>query len=310
MRRHYLPSLSPFVVALAALAIGQTPVFGQLQLQPKQRPLIMDAPTVSFVDPAAPHQIKLEIKGGPITGAPAGFTVQWMTLDEFAANGNQWYDEDDPRLYEASFTGDKGGVGGASNYNLGKKESTFVVIGESLFDDAGATTDEAESLYYRTWYIFRAYAHALPNYQESNYSGKASGRTGPCPGECITKTQGYWKNHYPDKWPQDVLTNGLTLGNVNYTAQELEDIFNTPAQGNGLISLAHQLIAAKLNIESFGLPMNPNDAAAILATIADADALIGNLVVPPVGNGFLSPADTSDLNDALTTYNEKYDCGD
>jgi hypothetical protein len=45
-----------------------------------------------------------------------------------------------------------------------------------------------------------------------------------------------------------------------------------------------------------------------LDTIADADALIGDLVVPPVGSGFLEPSETSALNDELTVYNEKYDC--
>ena len=40
----------------------------------------------------------------------------------------------------------------------------------------------------------------------------------------------------------------LTLGTVTYSQAQLLAIFNTPVRGNGLISLAHQLIAAKLNI--------------------------------------------------------------
>jgi hypothetical protein len=256
----------------------------------------------------SPHRVKLQVVGGPKTGAPAGFTVMWMTLAEYVANGNQWYNLDDPRLYLCSFSGADGGVGGKSNYNLGKKESVVVEIGESLFDDPGADTDEDEALYYRTKYIFRAFAHASGTFGKSGNSGNQVAQTSPCGGECITKTQGYWKTHFPDAWPQDVIDNGLKLGNVTYTAQELEDIFNTPAQGNGLISLAHQLIAAKLNILSFGLPHDQNAAQAILDAIAAADALIGDLVVPPVGNGFLKPSDTSDLTETLTTYNETYDC--
>jgi hypothetical protein len=90
----------------------------------------------------------------------------------------------------------------------------------------------------------------------------------------------------------------LTLGNVSYTDLQLLSIFNTPAQGNGLLTLAHQLIAAKLNIA------NGADSTDIAQAISDADALIGSLVVPPVGGGFLAPGATSTLVHALTDYNE------
>jgi hypothetical protein len=32
--------------------------------------------------------------------------------------------------------------------------------------------------------------------------------------------------------------------------------------------------------------------------------MIGGLIVPPIGNGYLSPAQTSELTDTLTEYNE------
>src|SRR5437899_1307584 len=56
-------------------------------------------------------------------------------------------------------------------------------------------------------------------------------------------TQGYWKNH-PAAWP----VSSLTLGSVGYSEAQALSIFKTPVQGNGLISLAHQLMAAKLNL--------------------------------------------------------------
>jgi hypothetical protein len=65
-----------------------------------------------------------------------------------------------------------------------------------------------------------------------------------------------------------------------------------------LVLLAHQEIAAKLNIA------NGADGSCIQQTLADADALIGDLVIPPVGNGFLSPQDVSTLADTLGEYNE------
>ncbi len=103
-----------------------------------------------------------------------------------------------------------------------------------------------------------------------------------------TFTQGYWKNH--TDWP----VANLTLGTTVYTKTQLLSIFGTPVSGNGLVSLAHQLIAAKLNVSS---------GAAVSASIVAADALIGSLVVPPIGAGFLAPATTSALTSALDNYN-------
>ena len=100
-----------------------------------------------------------------------------------------------------------------------------------------------------------------------------------------TLTQGFWKNHEED-WP----VSSLTLGSASYTQAQLLTIFGTPVKGNGLISLAHQLIAAKLNIA------NGASASAISSTIAAADAMIGSLVVPPSGTGYLDPSVTSALS--------------
>jgi hypothetical protein len=69
-------------------------------------------------------------------------------------------------------------------------------------------------------------------------------------------------------------------------------------RGNGLISLAQQLIAVKLN-QAAGAAVPASVATAITA----ADALTGAKVVPPVGNGYLAPASTSALTTVLDTYN-------
>jgi hypothetical protein len=112
------------------------------------------------------------------------------------------------------------------------------------------------------------------------------------PGGCVFG-QGYWKTH-PEAWP--VTT--LQLGNVTYDQQQLLDILSEPVRGNGLVSLAHHLIAAKLNVA------NGADPSCIQQTIADADALIGDLVVPPVGDGYLATRDVEALKDVLEDYNE------
>ncbi len=80
-------------------------------------------------------------------------------------------------------------------------------------------------------------------------------------------SQGFYKK--PEHWPSGVTQ--LTLGSQTYTKQEAIDLLNTPPQGDASISLAHQLIAAKLN-QIVGLPATP----AQLQAIADADALLSS----------------------------------
>jgi hypothetical protein len=116
--------------------------------------------------------------------------------------------------------------------------------------------------------------------------------TGTCAQAGCTLTQGYWKTHATG-WP----VSGLTLGSVSYTNAQLLAILNEPVAGNGLISLAHQLIAAKLNLASWA------DGSAIASTVPAADALIGALVIPPGGAGWLAPSSTSALTTALDDYN-------
>jgi hypothetical protein len=90
----------------------------------------------------------------------------------------------------------------------------------------------------------------------------------------------------------------LQLGNNVYDQEQLLSILHQPVRGNGLVLLAHQLIAAKLNIA------NGADGSCIEQTLADADALIADLLVPPVGTGYLRPADVSALADTFDDYNE------
>jgi hypothetical protein len=220
-----------------------------------------------------------------------------MTAADYAANGNQWYGSDDPRLCKASFSGNAS----LSRYNLSAGQCVTVDVGEFLFDN-GASTNCAGALVCGTAYVFHVFGHATSTLNRSDFTANLTCSTLACfDVQGCTLTQGYWKTHGPiptgtnsNEWP--VTT--LDLGSVTYTDLQLQSIFDTPAGGNGLIALAHQLIAAKLNIA------NGADGMAAAAAIAAADALIGGLVVPPVGSGFLSPATTSSLITTLTNYNE------
>jgi len=258
------------------------------------------------------------------TGLPAGFSIQWMTCEEYAEHKeagrdgvlgvnpvtgidddvtvrNTWYASDDPRLCKASFSGNAN----LSRYNLAAGECVTVNVGEFLFD-SGASSNCIEALSCDTCYVFRAFGHATSALNRSDFTSTLSCRTLPCDegdeGGC-TYTQGFWKTHGPigcatgentNAWP----VSSLTLGSVSYTDLELCSILNTPAAGNGLIALAHQLIAAKLNVA------NGADSTDADVAIAAADALIGALVVPPVGAGTLPASATGSLITALATYNE------
>jgi hypothetical protein len=261
----------------------------------------MSTPTLTCGSSAASY-INVVVTAGA-TGAPAGFTLQWETLADYQTYG--WPSSDTttvPSFCAASLSG----VPGASQWNLAPGASVTVQVGDNLFDTLGASTScPSTSLLCGTTYVFRAFAHANNTLQRSDWSATLNCNTLPCTGGGCTFTQGYWKTHGPgdclagnntNVWP----VTSLTLGNVSYTDIQLCAIFGTSGAGNGLISLAHQLIAAKLNVA------NGADGSAVAQAISDADALIGNLVVPPTNGSTdsLTSAQVSALVTALTNYNE------
>jgi hypothetical protein len=239
--------------------------------------------------------IGIQVTAGA-TGLPAGFSLQWMTLADYTANNYQWYNSDDPRLCKASFSGNAND----SRYNLGAGQSIYIKVGEILLDN-GASSNCTDALLCETDYVFRAFGHAINARQRSDFTANRTCTTLDCDthGGC-TYAQGYWRTHGPEGCATGNNLNewgvsSLMLGSVTYTDLELCSILNATVSGNGLIGLAHQLIAAKLNVA--------NNATSIQA-IADADALIGSLVIPPVGGGYLSPGATNNLVNILATYNE------
>jgi hypothetical protein len=207
-----------------------------------------------------------------------------MKLADFVANGNQWPD-DPAQVCQATFPN-----------NLAPSQTQEVVIGDDrLFDSLGVQSDcSGDPLLCDTAYVFRCRANETQSCDTSEWSNTIACATLPCnPGKNCTYTQGYWKNH-TDVWP----LKSLMLGAVSYNGSQLLQILNRPAQGNGLVMLAHQLIAAKLSIANGANP------TAVQQTIIGADSMIGGLIVPPSGNGYLSPNQTSNLTETLTEYNE------
>jgi hypothetical protein len=259
------------------------------------------------------------------TGLPGGFSLQWMTAADLAEAGGVWptadVDELGNLLYcKASFSG-KANLG---TYNLGPGACKTVEIGDTLFDQNGASsTCPKTPLECGTDYAFRGFGHAIKQLQRSDFA-YLSGTTGDCSasncrlslfpytGAC-TNTQGYWGTHgftptgnNSNEWTFTT----LTLGSVStYTQEDIQKILDSPGGGNGLVILAHQLITARINILQ-GAPDTD-----IAADIAAADGLIGGMVVPYNANtgpgpivwsnsNTLSTASTSSLVSKLTAFNE------
>jgi hypothetical protein len=286
-------SLVALVAVLGVVGLLAAPAFAA------NKKTKMDTPAITCGG-STQASINVQVCAGA-TGAPAGFSIQWMTGAEFTANGG-WPLSDDSSLCAAGFSGNAN----LSRYNLGPGECVMVNLGEFLFDN-GASTTCAGALVCGTDYVFRAFAHATNTLSRSDFTPNLTCSTQPCgnSGGC-TLTQGFWKTHSPTvcavdptsplciDWP----VTSLLLGTVSYDVSQLISILDTPAAGNGLIVLAHQLIAAKLNVAAGA---DPTDVA---GAIAAADTLIGSQVVPPVGSGSLKPSATSGLTTTLASYNE------
>ena len=261
----------------------------------------LDAPTLALTAEGY-FKARLTVTAGA-SGAPGGFTLWWMRRSDFDANGG-WFPEGNAVQFEARFDGEPTlhrFEGDAESFLLGPHE-VITVEGGDLFDETGVT-HSSDLLEPGTRYVFVAFANETTGWEQSARSANVFGATGLNP-NC---TQGFWKTHGPEpcqegnntnEWP----VNNLTLGTVNYTDLELCSIFQEPAAGNGLISLAHQLIAAEFNV------LIGADPSCIEDDLASAHALIGGLVVPPVGGGFLHPSATGTLTQALDDYNNGLLC--
>ena len=273
-------------------AVGNESALGVKKAAADSKPTL-DTPTLACAG-ASQASITVRFTAGA-SGAPAGFSLQWMKKADYDLSG--WPAGDSATLCEAGFSGNAN----LSRYELAGGESVDIEVGDFLFDN-GASTNCTEPLECGVTYVFRAFAHATSTSKRSEWSANLECATLACTQVVVcTYTQGYWKTHGPiptgnntNQWP----VASLMLGSMDYTDLQLLDILNTtPAGGNGLVALAHQLIATKLNIA------NGSDATAIAAAVANADALIAGLVVPPIGSDRLAASTTSALTQLLDDYN-------
>ena len=304
--------------AVACLGLGVAGLFfgsGIKAAGPKPK---LSVPVLAC-DASTPASITLQVCAGA-TGAPAGFSLQWMTAADFAANGG-WFTSEDPRLCKASFSGNASG----SRYDLAANACVTIEVGDFLFDN-GSSTNCANALSCGTSYVFHAFAHANSSTQKSDMTANLTCSTAACPATCYALSQGYWRNHLGDivdpdgipgnaddyldysDWPAAIVTaGGLQLGNNFYTLNQLNAILHaTPAGGNQLVSLAHQVIAVEFSVSAYGWAPNSAEQQACLAA---AHAAIGSLLIPPVGSGFVKGTLSSLIDCLDTEYIQAFHCG-
>jgi hypothetical protein len=283
-----------------------------------------DTPTVTCIG-STQNTLFLQVCAGP-SGAPAGFSVQWVRHSDFpaltcGASGEDalWPPSNGGTICKASFSG----TPGCSIYNLAPNACVIVEIGN--LNDAecgvGLSNCGADELECGMEYVFRAFAHANSTKQRSDFTPNVCCSTDPCMPTCVL-TQGYWNTHgcdYPAPFmpgtpdPTDLDMNGvpdnlegqcgvqgnspnsqcpcdalstISIGSIAYNQCDLLCSLDQTGAGNALRILAHQLIAAKLNVlngasdagvvmaSCAGLPANPYDGYTVAQLIVAADNLI------------------------------------
>lgn len=122
-----------------------------------------------------------------------------------------------------------------------------------------------------------------------------------------TYQQSFWSNSIQGELllrflmqPPDTMIAGLN----KYKLSEVNRILDEPVASNALLTLSHQLITAKINI------MNGANANAIAATVANADAAIGALALPPFSTNYIDSSTKPGINFLyLATQLERFNLG-
>lgn len=138
-----------------------------------------DTPTITVVA-TTQNTIELSICAGA-TGAPAGFSVQWMKAVDYY--GKESYD---PTIDVGAWNGDLSchasfsGNANDTNWNLAPNSCVDVVIGGLNDADPGVSFSCTGPLVCDTGYVFRVFAHASSDYQRSAFSTPVYFETSPC----------------------------------------------------------------------------------------------------------------------------------
>ncbi len=262
-------------------AIGAGVLLPALERAAEGQVVRMDPPRIRCLN-ATQHTLFLEVCAGP-SGAAGGFEIQWVGHSQVAALVCGTSKQQDGLWPASACKAAFIGSASCSAFSLAPNACTVVEIGNLQdatciveFSNSGlCARDELDCA---TEYVFRARARTDGVKPQSLFTANLCCSTEVCVAGCV-RTQGYWRNH-PEAWP----VSSLLIGSITYSQADLLTNLGSPAQGNAVRILSHQLIAAKLNIASGASgsaqisdpldPSNPYNGMTVNDVIATADALI------------------------------------
>src|ERR1051325_3969047 len=272
------------VLAPTGIVFNQTFTGGNFDTSDRANLQLPNEAACSVADPC---NVAIEINGTQVYSSSAGDALDYFNSD-FPGNNS---------------------VNEASQWSLPVFSTTNYSLSLGYADNQHGTTCPALGCFPHpfadaTYFLGAGAVQALGDCPANNvptgcFDGGALLITGLQPPQAgCTLTQGGYKNHF-NSLVLNLPTPNLLLGSVPYTNLQINSILqNNAVKGNGLLSLAHQLITAKLNIR-----YGASAPLAVEAAIVAADALIGGLVFPPVGSRYLAPASTSVLTGILDDFN-------
>jgi hypothetical protein len=232
----------------------------------------LDPPTITCSD-ATDKTITIQVCGAATTGAPAGFSLQWVP------SGTDFGGDDNPNACSASFSG----VPDGSTFDLAPGECVDVVVAKPT-GATGETFQCIGDLFCSADYQFRAFAHNVPEgSNRSDFTSILLCSTDSCPEVGQGCTPGFWKNRAVTL---DLYDTSRTLGSVFTFGPDFTS-FNSKTflealkfRGGNTIQKAAEIllraaVAALLNAE------NPNVAYPRTATeVIDAVNGVLNTTTP------------------------------
>lgn len=103
-----------------------------------------DTPSVRVVQTTESF-VAIDVTAGP-SGAPAGFTIDWMKVSDYNANGGWPTDYTAPGYAWCTFDGEATlNMTNGATFNLAPGQTVRVVLGE-LFDETGMSTNYLDEM--------------------------------------------------------------------------------------------------------------------------------------------------------------------
>ncbi len=282
--KHIWILASVFAVAAWALAFPATPASAQGD-HPNLNPPVITC------DGATDKTITIKVCGGADTGAPAGFSLQWVP------SGTGFGSGDNPNFCSASFSG----VPTGSTFDLSPGECVDVVVAQptgAIGESFQCTGDLACS----ADYDFRAFAHNVPQgANKSDFTAILLCSTASCELTGEGCSPGFWKNR--------AVTLGLydtsrTLGSVftfgpaftSFASKTFLEALNF--KGGNTIQAAAQIllrqaVAALLNAE--------NPSVSYPRTVTEIENAVNGVLntVTPIRESILALAASLDADNNL-----------